>query len=46
MRLIEILLVILVLVVVWYHPEEYGKWKAHAEYAFILEAERIGMWGE
>ena len=30
----------------WLDPETVGKWQAKAEYAFILEAERIGMWSE
>ena len=28
------------------HPELIGQWQAKAEYAFILEAERLGMWSE
>lgn len=27
-------------------PEAAGAWQAKAEYAFILHAEEIGMWGE
>ena len=27
-------------------PEWVGQWQAKAEYAFILEAERLGMWSE
>lgn len=30
----------------WLDPEIVGKWQAKAEYTFILEAERIGMWSE
>lgn len=28
------------------NPEWVGQWQAKAEYAFILEAERLGLWGE
>lgn len=30
----------------WLDPETVGKWQAKAEYAFILESERIGIWSE
>lgn len=30
----------------WLDPETVGKWQANVEYAFILEAEKIGMWSE
>ena len=28
------------------YPEYVGKWQAKAEYAFLMEAEKIGMWSE
>lgn len=30
----------------WLDPETVGKCQAKAEYAFILEAERLGLWSE
>jgi hypothetical protein len=33
-------------VVVLAHPEAVGRWQARAELAFLVEAERIGLWGE
>lgn len=27
-------------------PEQVGMWQANVEYAFLMEAEKIGMWGE
>ena len=27
-------------------PDLVGKWQAKVEYAFLMEAEKIGMWGE
>lgn len=27
-------------------PEYVGQWQAKMEYAFLMEAEKIGMWGE
>lgn len=27
-------------------PEMAGQWKAKMEYAFLMEAEKIGMWSE
>lgn len=28
------------------NPEWVGQWQAQMEYAFLMEAERIGMWSE
>lgn len=27
-------------------PDLVGRWQAQMEYAFLMEAERIGMWSE
>lgn len=33
-------------VVVLAYPEVIGRWQAKAELAFLVEAEKIGLWGE
>ena len=30
----------------WLDPEVVGQWQAKVEFAFLEEAEKIGLWGE